>query len=389
MAVVLLAVFPWAMYRAEGDLGCDLQEFIHGGEHVLSHRARHPYTALDRYLPSLDVACVLLTILPLSVTAALWYFFNVGTWFGLLRTVRDSLLPADDPAASSRGTMAAGILTLALAVDGFLIAAFHVLMIWLMVAGLAHASRDRHWKGGALLGLAIWLKLLPVLGAGYLLLKGKWRPAVIAVLLALVLDGVLSAAAFGWQGAWDAHVRWADWGAAGSIDRQMHGDTYINEDRITNQSLIVVLRRFLTARAGYPQLAMADLSPMALLVVTGCAVMVLGAMVLRVLWRPAGSLAPGDWAAEIAIVVLCTVWLSPVVWSYHLTAAVPALAVVMAGSSESRKRVISLVWLVGMALFAVPLARAAGHMLWASLFLGGALVLRPPRDPGPADARAI
>ena len=281
MALVLLGVFPWAMYRAVGDFGCDLQEFIHGGNHVLDHASRHPYTALDRYLPSLDVACILLTILPLSLTAAIWYFFNAGTWFGLLRTVRDCLLPDDDPQASGRGTIAAGLLTLVLAVDGFLIAAFHVLMIWLMVAGLAHASRDRHWKGGALLGLAIWLKLLPVMGAGYLLLKGKWRPAVIAILLAVAIDCALSVAAFGWRGAWDEHLRWADWGAAGSIERQMHGDTYINEDRITNQSLIVVLRRFLTARAGYPQLAMADLSPKALSIVTGCAFLALGAAVLR------------------------------------------------------------------------------------------------------------
>ena len=226
------------------------------------------------------------------------------------------------------------------------------------------------------MGLAIWLKLLPVMGAGYLLLKGKWRPAVIAILLAVAIDCALSVAAFGWRGAWDEHLRWADWGAAGSIERQMHGDTYINEDRITNQSLIVVLRRFLTARAGYPQLAMADLSPKALSIVTGCAFLALGAVVLRAIRRPAHTLAPGDWAVEIALVVLCTVWFSPVVWSYHLTAALPALAVVMAGSDESRKRAVSLVWLAGVALFAVPLARAAGHMLWASLFLGALLCCR-------------
>ena len=69
MSVILLAVFPWAVYRAAGNLACDFPEFVSGGQYVLDHGCRHPLTALNRYLPSLDVACIVLTILPLGLSA--------------------------------------------------------------------------------------------------------------------------------------------------------------------------------------------------------------------------------------------------------------------------------------------------------------------------------
>jgi len=385
MLVVLLAVFPLAVYRAAGDFGCDFADFVRGGQYVLDHGCRHPYTALNRYLPSLDVACIVLTVLPLGVAAAVYYLLNVGTWFALLITLRDRMLPGDDPLLRERGAMAAGLLALPIAADGLVIGAFHILMLWLMVAGLAHASQGRPWKGGALLGLAIWLKLLPVIGAGYLIVKRKWLAAALAVLVAVIIDVTLSLAAFGWQGTLDEHLLWLHAGAAGTVDEQMHGDTVIDEDRITNQSTMVILRRFLTARGGFPQLAIADLSPRALSIVTACVMLAIGAAVLAAIRRPAAAQSREAWAAEIALVVLCTVWFSPVVWSYHLTAAVPALAVIMAhATAEGRKRAVTAAWILGIALFAVPPARAAGHMLWVSFFVGGAVMwsMRRGGNPG-------
>ncbi len=65
---------------------------------------------------------------------------------------------------------------------------------------------------------------------------------------------------------------------------------------------------------------------------------------LFALRRPASQLTPADWTTEIALVVLATVWFSPVVWSYHPTSAVPALAIVMTSPDEKRKRIASAVW---------------------------------------------
>ena len=163
-------------------------------------------------------------------------------------------------------------------------------MIWLMVAGLLHASQGRHWKGVALLGLAVWLKLLPIVGVGYLLLKRKWQPAVIALLVVAAVDVTLSLAAFGWKGTINEHLMWASAGAAGTVDEQMNGHSVIDEDRITNQSTMVILRRFLTERGGYPQLALADLSPGALSIVTGCVLSRLG---WRFSWHLCEAIRPG------------------------------------------------------------------------------------------------
>lgn len=381
MVVVLLVVGPWAVYRAVRDLASDLPNFASGGQYVLDHGYRHPLTALDRYLPSLDVACVLLTILPLWLTAILYYLLNAGTWFALLNLVRDGLLAADDWELRERGTMAAGLLALVIAADGFLVGAFHVLMVWLMAAGLLAASRGRAWQGGLLLGTAVWLKLLPIVGVGYLVLKRKWLSAAVAVTFALSLDLVLSLAAFGWQNTIDEHLIWAAGGAVATVDHQLGTDYRPNEDRITNQSLFVVARRLLTTRAEYSQLAVADLSPRALSIVTGGALLTLGAVVLYAIRRPAAELSAADWGAEIALIVLCTIWISPVVWSYHFTACVPALAVVLAHPhDETRKRIVTAAWMIGLVLFTLPLGRAAGHMLWASLVLGGVLVNDLRRD---------
>lgn len=374
MLFVLLAILPWSVYRAEADNGCDFADFTRGGAYVLEHGCRHPCTALNRYLPSVDVACAGLTLLPASCASIVYYLANVTTWFALLAIVRYGLLSSGLPISNDRAVMAAGLLTLVIAIDGFLVGAFHLLMLFLMVAGLVQASRDRSWRGGTLLGLAVWLKLLPIVGVGYLLLRRKWQPALIALLVACAVDITLSIGAFGGRQAWREHVTWAHGGVVATVEEQMHGHDEGDADRITNQSTTVLLRRFLTVRGGYTALALADLSSAALSLVTGC---VLGALVVVpvLVLRQGAAHSPVEWGAEIALVVLLTTWLSPVVWSYHLTAALPALAVIMAhNDSETRKQAVALAWLAAMALFAWPLARAAGHMLWASLYLGSQLI---------------
>jgi hypothetical protein len=375
MAVVLFGMLPWAVMRAVTDQGSDVFDFVRSSQYIIAHGCRNPCTAFNRYLPSVDVAFILFTLAPLTVVATIYYVFNIGTWFALLATVRNGLLPANEPLVAGRGTMAASLMVLVLAADGFMIGAFHVLMVWLMVAGLVQASRGRHWKGGALLGLATWLKLLPVIGIGYLLLKRKWQAAMIALAVVAAIDIPLSLAAFGWQGAWREHAAFVSGGALGTLQHQMHGETWIDEDRITNQSTIVILRRLLTERAEYSGMAVADLSPAELSTVTGCVLVGLAVGIVTILRRPGAALSRQQWASEIALLLLCTVWFSPVVWSYHLTAVLPALAVIMAQDRyENPKRIVTLAWIIGVLLFAVPVARAAGHMLLTSYLIGGVLL---------------
>lgn len=61
-------------------------------------------------------------------------------------------------------------------------------MVWLMVAGIGRAAHDRPWSGGVMLGFAVWVKLLPLMGVAYLLLKRKWLAAGIALVWAAVVN---------------------------------------------------------------------------------------------------------------------------------------------------------------------------------------------------------
>jgi hypothetical protein len=259
-------------------------------------------------------------------------------------------------------------------------------MVWLMVAGLARVSRGRCWSGGFLLGTAAWLKLLPVLGIGYLLLKRKWLPAAIAVASVVVIDVVLTVAAYGPTGAWEEHVAWWHQGASGTVMRQLTSPRTVDEDRLTNQSVPVTLRRLLTYLGSEPQgvrnrVGIANLSAdqlkVAYLAVTG----LLALPLLIFCRRPGRNLSLGQWSAEIALMSAATLWFSPVVWSYHPTAAMPAMAVVLSRGQQHTRLVwaVAMLWLAAMALLACPVARAGGDLLWISLLLGGVLMLTTPR----------
>jgi hypothetical protein len=224
-----------------------------------------------------------------------------------------------------------------------------------------------------LLGAATWLKLLPVFGIGYLLWRRNWKAAGLAVVTAVAIDMALSLPAYGWHDACDLHAKWF-WGdAVGTGNRQLTGETNADEDRITNQSLLVVMRRLLTDRGGFPQLSLARLSGSQL---TAVALVVLACLAvwLCLLLRAGDRRRAPDTGGEIALVCLCTLWFSPVVWSYHFIAAVPATAVVLAGRSLAWQRWIVIgIWCLGLALFTVDLGRAAGHMLWVTFAVGGCL----------------
>ena len=232
-------------------------------------------------------------------------------------------------------------------------------MVWWMVAGLGRVSRRRPWSGGLMLGLAVWIKLLPLIGVGYLLLKRKWLPAVLALATAVVVDLALSLAAFGPQQAWQLHRQWLQSEAHGEQNRMLTDARPLDEDRLNNQLMTIVMRRLLTdmghgtaadraeaARRGEqvrpgevgsvdfggfrPNVTIAYLTPSQLRFAYLAAMLLLALGIVIYCRRPDCKLSPKRWSAEIALVVLATLWFSPLVWSYHITAALPALAVIFA-----------------------------------------------------------
>ena len=277
--------------------------------------------------------------------------------------------------------LAAGLLVMPVAILHFCLGAFHVLMLWWMVAGLGRISQGRARSGAVLLGLAIWVKLLPLLGAVYLLGKRRWQAALAAILVALAMDAGLSVAAFGPRAAWHEHERWWRQQASDTTRRVLASPTALPEHRFKNQSPAAVLRRTLTPLVADPRkkpdrVTLIPLSTSQAAAVYYAVVGLLGVGIAAVARRPAQQTSSGPWGTEIALVALATMWFSPVVWSYHNTAVLPAMAVMLGRGPRHRGLVGALValWLLAMASFGSSLARGLGAMLWMSLALGGALV---------------
>jgi hypothetical protein len=78
--------------------------------------------------------------------------------------------------------------------------------------------------------------------------------------------------------------------------------------------------------------------------------------------------------------VLSTLWFSPLVWSYHPTAAVPALALIFGRAPQHPKLAlnVAILWIVSLLLMGSPVARALGVTFWMNVLLGVFLMWTAP-----------
>ncbi len=359
----------------------DFDDFYQAGRSVLEHHTRAADSILAYYWPSLDVAWTAVAWMPFQLAAAVWYAVSVITWIGLLRTIDHQLLAGWSDRDRRRATLGTGLLLMPLALNHFCLGSFHILMLWLMVAGLAAVAAGRWRRGGLLLGLAIWIKLLPVLAAGYLFWKRQWRPALLAVLTAVALDAGISVVGLGPTAAWNAHVRWWQKQVHGTTAGLMKSPYPTPEYRSNNQSLPAVLRRTLTitwveepdGRANMYSLA--QLSSQQLTLVYRGILLALGVALAVAFWGAGAGIPPARSATEIALVCLCTVWFSPVAWSYHFLSLTPVLALILVRERQAGVDVWALIvlWLVALALLGSHEARSHGELLLTSAILGVAM----------------
>lgn len=381
LVAVFLASIPYVLYRTSRNPGSDFPLFYQSGQYLLQHGVRDPDSKFAFYLPSADVAIAAFAWLPFPLAVVAWYVLNAGSWVLLLTAIHRYLLPGYNSIVARQAVLGAGLLMLPLVIDHLCVGAFHMLMVWLMVAGLGRVAQGRAWSGGAMLGLAVWVKLLPLMGVGYLVLKRKWLPAAVAMATLLVVDAALSLTAFGPAATWDLHCQWWKSEAHGRRNLMLTESQRIDEDRLTNQSVTIMVRRLLSEMGcgvspARDAVAIGDLTPEQLKAVYMAIVGVLGLGVLVFCRRSGRDLTPEQWASEISLIVLSTLWFSPLVWSYHPTAATPALAILVARSPKHTRLVwaVAALWLLSQILLAWPVARAAGVLLWANLLVGAVLV---------------
>jgi hypothetical protein len=415
-AALLVGFCPLVLYRTTQSTSTDFGEFYRSAQQIWHSGARAPDSKFSHYVPSVDVAAGLVAWMPVSWAAVAWFAIMTAAWLCLLAAVRRYLLADYDATLARQSVLLAGLLMMPLFLDHLCVGAFHVLMVWFLVAGLGRISQNRPWSGGLMLGLAVWIKLLPLLAVGYLLLKRKWLPAGLAVAAAVSIDLALSLAAFGPATAWQLHRQWWHDEACGAKNRMLTDPNPLDADRVNNQSAMIVMRHLLThmgwgtdadrdeaARRGVtvmpwevgsvdfggfrPNVSIADLTAGQLQAAYAAVMMLLALGIVIYCRRPGRELLPVQWSTEIALVVLATLWFSPFVWSYHELAALPALAVIFAQAPRYSRVAVAtvVVWLASIALMGSDTARTLGVTLWMNLLLGVVLVATAKAPAGAAD----
>ena len=238
----------------------------------------------------------------------------------------------------------------------------NAILLALVVAASADLASERDTRAGVWLGLATALKLFPGLLLAYCAYRRRWRTCAVGAALASGLT-ILALLANGPAGALGTAERWLSFTLAGGW--LLHRG---------NQSLVALVAR----AGGSHEVALA----------VQAALLALAAFALR--RRPPKEELP----AEVGVVTLLAVLLSPIAWSHSFLLALPAWAAVLSPRPESPGPARAVALLVaGVATSGVLTiwSRALNLILlphsiftWGGLLLGAILLRERALRPQPA-----
>jgi alpha-1,2-mannosyltransferase len=307
-----------AVYRAAGRAAIDATSLYGAG-----FNAELPFT----YPPFAAITSVPLAALPWGATQWVWTFVSL-----LLLSVCVHLSYRQLPLRSWRYPALLGVIVLWTltqpVADHLGYGQVGMLLMALCLVDLL--ARPRWLPSGVLIGASAAIKLVPALFLGFFALIRDWRT---------VMVGVGSFAAFTVGAA--ALLPKDSWAYFTDVifslsDRVAVGDPTV----FGNQSLRGALLRLLPDEP-----AMSVWLGLSLLVVAGGAVAA---------WRANRLRGP---LAGFVVVALCATIITPVAWPHHFVWIIPAVAALLASTSEDRWQVPPLCLAAALAVVVVPLAR--------------------------------
>lgn len=333
LVLVLIVNACWQLF-GHTPYRIDVDVYRMGGEAWLQHRplyadsaSFHTQGGIDlpfTYPPLSAIVFSPLALVPLPVASAT---ITVTTLILLALSVW-IVLGSLDVDRGRRGWLTAGIVGLATMTlepiqANFSFGQINVVLMTLVLGDCL--PRRTPWPRGALLGLAIALKLTPAVFLLYFLLRRDGRAAVTAV--ASFFAASLLGAALAWR---DSQEYWSH--TIHQTDRI--GTATLN----TNQNIAGAL-----ARLGVGQTAQF------LLWTTGCFA-VLGLTV----WAVRRVLAAGEPALGLMCVAMFGLVVSPVSWSHHWVWALPTVIVTTVLGYRRRSSALAVVSATGTALMVWP-----------------------------------
>jgi alpha-1,2-mannosyltransferase len=326
LLTLVVALWLWQWVIAMHDPR-DFGVYYRTGQRILAGQSIYDYAddskLCYKYSPLFAFAFAPLALLPLRVAQALWFLVNAAATAALF------------PLAYRTGAVggASGAAPLGRHVFWVYLAAFGLsaryaflnatsgqvvaIQLALVLAAVLLVERERPWLGGLLLGLAILIKISPVLLVGYLLLRRRYQ-AVVATGVLSVGWALLPSLRFGLAGNVRLFLEWLDF-----IQQQ---NTLDQLTRSQNQSLLAVLNRLLVSSPSGMNLV--DLPLEQVKALHGPILFGVFAVLLVLLWRwvqraPAGG-AEVRLRASLAVVLMHMTVFSPLAWRYnYLTVIVP------------------------------------------------------------------
>ncbi len=398
----------------------DFDGFHRAGEAVLAGQDIYGDKAVRRYLPCFPLFLAPLALLPLPWAAGVWALLSLAACAGTLREL--ALLLGIGP-RTVRALWGTAILTSPFWVDGLVMGQVNPLLVYLMTLGIRWAAQNRCGSAGAILGVAVALKLTPALVVFLALWRMRMRLVVAAGGTLLLIAGALPAAVWGPGRTAELYRMWAGEALVGGVGGE---DAAAGRSlRFNNQSIPAWTTRLLTPVDAGTRKRRFTVNVAALDAETAgwVARALLAALAGATLWawgRPGRRLSPAAapvaaapskaapdarsvvlpaagasaaWLGEASLAMAGTVLLSPIAWTSHFQAMALPVAILCRAAADPADpaRAAARAGLSALALslagLASPVTRALGCPLLGCLAVWAATALWLRRAAPPATLR--
>ena len=298
-----------------------------------------PRGSIEWYLPFVSRLMTLLAWLPPRPAGLAWLALNLVAMFAILRLVGrhlSGLPPRDWPVTQLLPFLMLGLFWY----WEYKLNQINNLTLLLLVASFVCWRRGRPGASGLWLGLAVLIKITPILLILWFGLKRQYRVVGVALVTIILAGPISDLIAFGPSYTADCYRSWyrsavvrgstshliltqteMDWrnqGLGAVASRWLHPTNY--NTRFDNEPRMAGTREVLTANVVEFSRATVARIVLALHLLS----------VLGLIWlgrRPADRLRPWQLRLEWALFVLAMLWFMPVMRGYHLIWAYPAVAI--------------------------------------------------------------
>lgn len=356
LALLIVMTSAHAFYGAAsvGNRAADFEYFYKASRWLLEHGnidarydllpdgTRVPRGGIEWYLPFVPRVYTAISWMPMRLAGTLWLLTNIVVFFGILRLLGRYLsgLPPQDWMV----TQLLPVFFLALFWHWeFRLNQINALTLLLLLGGFVQWQQGRKVLPGVWLGLAVLLKLTPLLVVVWFALKREFRVVAVALGVFIVAGPLADVVVFRPDYVGEVYRNWVHH----AIERGSHTGLILDQREMDwrNQGLGAVLSRWLhptdynthfdnDPRIRYAHdpryLNLVHLPRETIVVIVTAIAALSGLGLLWIARRPAAQCSAWQLRLEWALFVMAMLWFMPVMRRYHLVWMLPAVSLLAA-----------------------------------------------------------